>query len=75
MAYRHESDRQRNALSVKLRFSMFILQVAMLSEFGGEDTGTEFWVDLGNGVLVCVAISLITTYQIVFSYRELVKTR
>lgn len=56
-------------------FSMFILQVAMLSEFGGEDTGMEFWVNLGNGVLVCVAISLITTYQIVFSYRELVKTR
>ena len=56
-------------------FSMFMLQVAMLSEFGGDDTDMEFWMNLGNGVLVCVAITLITAYQIVFSYRELVKTR
>ena len=56
-------------------FSMFMLQVAMLSEFGGDDTDMEFWMNLGNGVLVCAAIALITAYQIVFSYRELVKTQ
>ena len=55
-------------------FSMFMLQLAMLSEFGGEDTDTEFWMNLGNGVIVCIAIALITAYQVFFSYRNLRET-
>ena len=50
-------------------FSMFMLQLAMLTEFGGEDQDMEYWLNLGNGILACAAIVLITAYQLYFSYR------
>ena len=58
----------------KAIYSMFVLQLAMFSSFGN-DKSFETAMNIAIGIPVCIAVTLITLYQLYFSYRLVKETR